>query len=235
MAAVSTMILRSMRMIGEKGRGETLDANESVECLAEFNTFAEHEQTKRLMCYSINQESFPLTASTASYSIGVGGAFNTARPTKIVDPCFIRDAANLDTKVTIIYSEQYGQIVQKNVGYTYPTYLYYDMGFSATSTGTISLYPSPSGSLTLFINSWKQWQNFASVSTQLLMPPGYQLFFESNFAIHLAAGLTPISAEVAKIAKESRAAIESINAPSPVMRLDYYGTRQAGTSILTGP
>ena len=235
MAAVSSMILRSMRMIGEKARGETLDANEAIECLAELNTFLESEQTKRLMCYSVNQESFALTASTATYTIGVGGTFNTARPTKIVDPCFIRDSANLDTPVTIIYSEQYGRIVQKSVGFTYPTYLYYDMGFSATSTGTISLYPSPSGSLTLFINSWKQLQNFASVSTQVLLPPGYQLFIESNFAIHLAAGLTPISPEVAKIAKDSRAAVESLNAQSPTMRLDYYGVGRAGNNILTGP
>ena len=229
------MILRAMRFTGEKARGDTLDANEAVECLAELNTFIESEQTKRLMCYSVTQESFALTASTATYTIGVGGAFNTARPTKIVDPCFIRDSANLDTPVTIVYSEQYGRIVQKTVGYTYPTYLYYDMNYSATSTGTISLYPSPSGSLTLFINSWKQLQNFASVSTQVLLPPGYQLFIESNFAIHLAAGLTNISPELAKIAKDSRAAVASLNAPTTISRLDYYGVGRAGNSILTGP
>ena len=235
MAAVSTMILRSMRMIGEKARGETLDANESIECLAELNTMMESWETQKLLCYTVNQESFSLTSSTASYTIGVGGAFNTARPTKIVDPCFIRDAANLDTPVTIVYSEQYGRIVQKSVGYTYPTYLYYDMGFSATSTGTISLYPSPSGGLTLFINSWKQLQNFASVSTQVLLPPGYQLAIESNFAIHLAAGLTPVPAEVAKIAKESMAAVKTINLTTPTMRLDYYGVGRAGNNIITGP
>ncbi len=222
-------------MIGEKGRGETLSSDETVECLAEFNTFSEHEQTKRLMCHTVTQESFPLTTSSGSYTIGPGGTFNTARPTRIVDPCFVRDPANLDTPVTIVYSEQYGRIVQKSVGYTYPTYLYYDMGYSATSTGTINLYPLPSGNLTLFINSWKQWQTFVSVSTQLLMPPGYQLFFEANFAIHLAAGLTPISAEVTKLAKESRAAVESLNLPTTISRLDYYGVGRAGNNILTGP
>ncbi len=36
MAIVSTMILRSMRMIGEKPRGATLDTNEQTETLAEF-------------------------------------------------------------------------------------------------------------------------------------------------------------------------------------------------------
>jgi hypothetical protein len=235
MAAVSSMILRSQRMIGEKARGETLNATESPELLYELNSMMESWETQRLLCYSVTQESFSLTASTGTYTIGSGGTFNTARPTKIVDPCFVRDSANLDTPVTIIYSEQYGRVVQKSVGYTYPTYLYYDMGFSATSTGTINLFPLPSGSLTLFINSWKQLQNFASVSTQVLLPPGYQLAIESNFAIHLAAGLTPISQELAKIAKESLAAVRSLNLPATISRLDYYGARQAGTSILTGP
>jgi len=235
MAAVSSMILRSLRMIGEKGRGDTLNANEQVECLYELNSMIESWETQRLLCYSINQESFPLTASTASYSIGVGGDFNTARPTKIVDPCFVRDVANLDSPVTIVYAEQYGRIVQKSVGYTYPTYLYYDMGFSATSTGTINLYPVPSGNLTLFINSWKQLGSFASISTQVLLPPGYQLAIESNFAIHQAAGVINIAPEVAKIAKESLAAVKSLNAPTPISRLDYYGTGRRGQSILTGP
>lgn len=237
MAAVSTMILRSLRMIGEKARGEGLDANESTECLYELNSMIESWGTQRLTCYSINQESFALTASTASYSIGPGGNFNTARPTKIVDPCFIRDASNLDSPITILYSEQYGKIVQKSVGYTYPRYLYYDMSFSATSTANINLYPSPSGSLTLFINSWKQLQSFLDVSTQVLMPPGYRLAIESNFAIHMAAGFTPVPPEVAKIARESLAAVRSLNLTTPVTRLDYYGygARQAGTSIITGP
>jgi hypothetical protein len=61
------------------------------------------------------------------------------------------------------------------------------------------------------------------------------LAIESNFAIHLAAGLTPISQELAKIAKESLAAVRSLNLPTTITRLDYYGSRQAGNSILTGP
>ena len=36
MAFVSTMILRSMRLTGEKGRCATLDTNEQTEFLAEF-------------------------------------------------------------------------------------------------------------------------------------------------------------------------------------------------------
>ena len=237
MATVSTMILRSMRLIGEKSRGATLDTNEQVECLAELNTFMDASANERLLCYQIQQDSLALTTSTNSYTIGTNGAFAVTRPTKIVDPCFVRDASNFDTPVKVINADAYGKIVAKSSGYTVPTQLFYDAGYSATSTGTIYLYPSPSASLTLFINSWKQLGTFANLSTTVLLPPGYQLFIESNFAVHLAAGLTPISQELAKMARDSKAAIMGLNLPDTVMRLDSGTLQRRGAygSILTGP
>src|SRR3990167_2477895 len=138
-----------MRMIGEKGRGASLTSAEQTETLAELNTFMESEQTKRLMCYTVTEDTLALTASTSTYTIGTNGAFAVTRPTKIIEPCFIRDSSGYDTPVKIVNLDTYGGIVDKGAGFTVPTMLYYDAGFSATSTGTISLYPSPSGSLTL--------------------------------------------------------------------------------------
>src|SRR5262245_4952499 len=126
------MILRSMRMINEKSRGGTLTAAEQTETLTEFNTFLEAESIQRQNCYQVQQDSFTLTASTNSYTIGTNGTFNVSRPNKIIDPCFIRDASNMDTQVKVIDSDSYGKIVMKRAGYTYPTHLFYDYGFSAT-------------------------------------------------------------------------------------------------------
>ena len=236
MASVSTMILRALRFTGEKTRGATLDSTEAVECLAELNTFMESCQTERLMCYSIQQDSFALTSNVSTYTIGTNGTINVARPTKLVDPCFVRDTSGYDSPLTIIDLEQYGAITLKSVGLTYPTHIYYDYGYSATSTASLTIYPAPVASLTLFFSSWKQLQSFAALTTQVLLPPGYQLFIESNFAIHLAAGVIPVSPELAKIARESRAAVKSLNITDTVMSMDYGVLPQyRGSSILTGP
>ncbi len=238
MAAVSTMILRSMRMIGEKARGDTLNTAEQTECLAELNTFMEACYNEQLLSPSLKQDSVALSASTQSLTVGPGGTFNITRPTKIVDPCFVRDTAGFDSPVKVINADSYGSLRLKSVGFTYPTHLFYDQGFSATSTGTLYLYPLPQGGLTLFINSWSQLGNFSTLSQQVLLAPGYQLFIESNFALHLAAGYTPVSAETAKIAKDSKAAIKGLNSPqaTPIMQMDTgiaSGSRRS--SILTGP
>lgn len=238
MPAVSTMILASMRMTGEKERGDQLDANEQVECLAELNTMIESWSINRLNIYTITEDTHALTASTSTYTIGTNGTISTDRPVKIVDPCFVRDSGGYDTPVTVITKEMYDAFVDKDAGYTVPTYLYYDMGFSATSTGTIHLYPAPNGGNTLHINSWKTLQNFASLSTIVLLPPGYQAAIESNYAIRSATGYTPVSPELRKLAIETLAAIQSLNLPNPVMRLEsatVYGSRGSGRSILTGP
>ena len=235
MPFVSTMILRSMRMTGEKIRGATLTTDEQTECLAELNTMMESWQTERLMCYALTENSLALTASTSSYTIGTNGTFAVTRPTRIVDPCFVRDSSGYDTPITLVSKEVYGRVVDKDAGFTVPTHLFYDGEFTATSTATIFLYPSPSGSLTLFINSWKQLQSFANVSTNMLLPPGYQLAIESNFAVHLAAGLTEISNELARLARDSKAAVKSLNLPSTVSRLDSGVVSHRATNILTGP
>lgn len=236
MAAVSSMMLRSLRLTGEKARGDTLNSTEQVEVLAELNTFMDSCSIDRLYIPYLNQESFALAANTVSYTIGSGATFNTTRPTKLIDPCFTRDAASLDTPLTIISAEGYGEILQKNIGMTYPTKISYDQGMDASGFGTISIYPAPIAGLTLYINSWKQLQQFADVSTALAMPPGYQAFIESNFAMQLCAGYVEPSQALVKMARETRAAIKAFNAPSPVMELDaaIVANRRA-SNIITGP
>jgi hypothetical protein len=220
MPAVSTMILRSMRMTGERQRGATLNATEAVEALDEFNTFLESMSIDRLMCYSVTQDSHLLTVSTASYTIGPGATINTARPIKVVDPCWVRDSNGYDYPLKVINLEQYGALYDKSSGATIPSAVYYDAGLSATSTATITVYPPPSAGLTLYIHSWKQFTTASTISQNVNLPPAYKLFVESNFAIHLAAGFRPVSAEVAKIAKDTKAMIRAQNAPSMVMRID---------------
>lgn len=231
------MITSGLRKIGEYSTGETLGSDVTADGLAVMNTMLEGWSLERLMCYQVTEESFSLSASVGQYTIGAGAALSTtARPTKIVDPCFIRDSAGLDSPLRIIDATAYGRIVQKTVDGSYPAYLYYDQGYDSSGFGTISLYPEPQANLTLFINSWKQLQNLSTLTTDLAMPAGYRRAIEFNFAIEFATEFgRSVSPEIAKVAKESKAAIKSLNAPSVFMRLDYGVGPGTTPNILTGP
>ena len=235
MAAISTMILRSLRLIGEKTRGGTLDANESTQCLAELNTMMESWANERLMINQLSQTSFALTASQGSYTIGSGGQFNMTRPTKIVDPCFIRDSSNNDTPMMLIDAETYGRIVLKTSDGSYPVYLFYDYGYSTTSTGTVYFWPEPASGLTAFINTLQPFLSFSTVSQNLQLPRGYQRAIEYNYAIEAAGGFTNVDPSVAMIAKQSKAAIKSTNLPAPIARVNYEASGGTGTNIISGP
>ena len=235
MPAVSTMIISALIMTGEKSIGGTLDADERPYFLSRLNSMLDSWSNERLVIPYLSQTSFALTASTASYSIGNGGAFNMPRPIKVVDPCFIRDTSNVDSPLQIIDNQAYADIPMKQTNGAYPGLLFYDSGFSATSTATISLYPAPSSGLTLFINTLQPLTNFSTVSQNLLAPPGYQDAIETNFAVRSAFGIRPVAPEVVRMARETKAAIKSTNMPAPIARLDYGVTGSWRGNILTGP
>lgn len=232
MATPSTMILRSLRLIGEKSVGGTLTSDEQTAYLADLNAMLESWSLERLMCYQVVEESKALTTSDGVYTIGSGGDWDTARPTKIVQ-AWIRDSDNNDSSLVIINANSYNSIVAKTTDGTYPEYLYYDGAF-ATGLATIYLYPEPSANLTLYISSWKQLQTFATISTTLVLPPGYQRAIEYNFAIEVAGGFRPVSNEVIKIARESKAAIKSLNSPDIFLSMPAGLISGYRSNILTG-
>lgn len=230
------MILNSLVMTGEKVLGDTLDTNEQRYFLSRLNSMIDSWSNERLMIFALSQTSFALTASTETYSIGNGGAFNMTRPTRVVDPCFIRDSDSFDSPLQIIDAQAYGRIPLKTTGgNSYPSLLFYDYGFSATSTATIRLYPTPTSGLTLYLNTLQPLTGFSTVSQNLLLPPGYQDAIESNFAVRAALGIRPVSPDVMRVARETKAAIKTTNLTAPVSRLDYGVGGAMRSNILTGP
>ena len=229
MATASSMIIRGLQMIGEKPVGGTLTTDEQTAYLSVLNGMLESWSLESLMCYQELQESFALTVGVGTYTIGVGGAFNTARPNEVVS-AFSRDAANYDFEMKIIQDREWNSISLKNSGNTYPNFLNYSTRYAA-GLATINLFPYPIAGLTLYLSSLKALTNFATIGEVVSLPPGYQRAIESNFAIEAAAGFIPVSNETAKIAKESKSAIKNLNAPSGFLRMPFQGQHN---SILFG-
>lgn len=229
MASPGTIIIRGLQMIGERPVGGTLNAAEQSTYLEVLNAMLESWSLDSLMCYQELRENFALTSGQRNYTIGVGGNFNTTRPTKLVS-AFVRDSSNYDYPLELITDSAWNSITSKTVSGTYPSYLMYDQAF-VSGLGTINLYPAPSAGLTLYISSLRQFAAFATIGETVSLPPGYQRALESNFAIEAAAGYTPISKELAQIATESKAAIKAMNAPTYYLKTGLSGRKN---SILFG-
>ena len=236
MPSVSTMILNSLVMTGEKSiQTSTLTSSEGAYYLSRLNAMMDSWTLERMMIYQLSQTSFALTTGTGEYTIGSGATFNMTRPTRIVDPCFIRDSDNFDSELQIIDAQAYGRIVDKTADGSYPVYLFYDYGYSATSTASVRLWPEPSANLTLYINTLQPLQSFSTISQTLSLPPGYQDAIEANYAVRAATRGVQVSADIKEMARQSKAAVKGSNATAPVMRLDYGVAGGLRSNILTGP
>lgn len=235
MPVISTMILNSLILTGEKTiQVSSLTTAEQNYHLSRINSMMDSWSLERLMIHTYSQTSFALTASQGSYTIGSGGDFNMTRPTKIVNPCFLRDSDDTDTPVQIINAEAYGRLPDKTLDGSYPQYLYYDYGYSATSTATVFLYPEPQSGLTLFINTYQPLQTFSTMTVVLQLPPGYQDAIELNYAVRSALGVVSVSPDLERAAMKAKSNIKSQNLPAPISRADYFNNGWSG-DILSGP
>ncbi len=218
MATALQMITRSMRLARVIGKAETLDEDESADGLSGLNTMLDSWQTERLFVYQITQGSYSWAATVTSKTIGSSGAISAQRPVRI-DSAFVTDSNSQWYPLEVLQDRtEYDAIVIKSTTSTLPQYLFMDTGYPLA---TIYLYPVPSVAVTLKLNTWQTLQSFATLTTDLSLPPGYQRAIEFNFAIEYGPEFgVDIPKDVRMIAAQAKASIKTLNQPSMVAQLD---------------
>lgn len=220
MTTASDLIQNAYEIAGILGEAETMSSSQATTGLTRLNAMLSSWQNDRLFVYQIEEKTGTLVANTNSYTVGSGGAFNTDRPLKIVDPCFVREN-NIDYPVKVIEKSAYASIVAKStVTSNYPEYLYYDSDYPL---GTIYLYPTPSAANVLHYSQWSIVQQFATKTTDMALPPGYQEAIEYSLAKRLAAlHGAQFLPESEQIRREAVANIKKLNSRPIVSRIDPF-------------
>lgn len=216
------IIRGAMRLIGAVDPGEQLTADEASDGLELLNELLESLSNEGLACHQILQENFALSSGVASYTIGSGATFNTTRPLNVLS-AFIRDGG-YDYPLRVLTREEYDRFTPKTTQYQ-PEYLYYE---PSVANGRIYLYGVPAKAYAvtdgLYINSQKQLQQFALLTTEIVLPPGYKRMLRYNLAPELAPEYNrKVPDAVLAIARESKASIKRLNSRTPKLRLDHLG------------
>ena len=149
--------------------------------LGKFNRLLKTLSADGLNLAYKTEESFTLTDGTASYTIGSGADFDTARPNVITDAFIRQDSSDYPIDVRPI--GEYWQIIQKSAT-SLPTKLYYQTTYP---NGTVYLWLAPGSAYTLHIVSEKPLTTYASASTSVSVPGEYEDFL----ILKLAAGFAP--------------------------------------------
>ncbi len=201
-------------MAGELARDGFVVANDMLDGLA----------TERLTIYSNATTVYPLTANQVSYSIGVGGDFNQARPLWISEAGVIDDntlADPVELPIRVLNQQGWSMVPMKSLTDTLVRAIYYDKSWT-NGLGRIYVHPISSvNTVSLVLYTPTALTEFASLSTPYSFPPGYRRMLRALLAIELAPSQdVSVSPEIYKIATEAKAYIKRANMQFKVLGVD---------------
>jgi hypothetical protein len=209
MPTALTLINRAAEIIGYKDPTEPLDGNDTSNFLDVLNTMLDGWNTQRMFIVSVadvNQ-----SVSGLPITIGGGGTINVARPVRLEDGAFIR-LNGADYGITWLGRVEYEAIIQKSQAGNLACYGYYE---PAMPLGKIYLWPYPSAAVELHLQVQVQLTEFADLSTNYNLAPGYKKALEYSLAEELAPGRRPLTAKTERIAANARRAIRRTNVEIP--------------------
>ena len=194
------LITDALTELGALGDGETPSSASSAVGLRVLNRMIDNWATQRLSMNGVQAVTKVLTSGTQTYTMGTGGAINTARPVWIQSASLLWTAStpNVSTPIDLLTAAQWHAIAVTDVDGP-PMYLYNDQAFPLS---TLSLYPNPNAStFTLQLVVPVAIANFADLSTSYAFPPGVNEALVYGLALRLSAPfgkiVTPSLAEQA--------------------------------------
>lgn len=218
MATALDIITDSLIDIGAIDPIEPLTADEASHGLRKLNEMLASWSLEPLAVYQILSEGFATVAGTASYTVGSGATWNTTRPLR-VESAFLRYSST-DYPLRILSREEYDRIALKTSQFM-PEALYFE---PTVANAVVYLYGVPDAVYTVYLNSLKQLQSLALLTTTVVLPPGYLRAIKSNLSVELAPSYNrKVPDAVLAIARESKAAIKRLNSRTPKLRLDHLG------------
>lgn len=224
------LIKSSLRLIGVIAYAETPTAEEANDALLTLNDLLETWSTERLSVYGAANESFVTVAGLATYTIGPGGNWNTTRPVRISGAyCTF---GGVDFGIREWGQEQYNGVRLKTQQQDIvERYLF----INDLPLGRVTLWPVPSSIMPIVLSTDRVLTAAAALATSLSFPPGYALALKHALAIMLAPeyGAT-IGAEIAQVAKESKANIKRANREPRRMTFDSMLTTDGPAIWQTG-
>lgn len=220
-----------MTEIGALAIGETPTADDLATGIRTFNRMIGNWSIQNLMIYATTEETFPLVASQATYTMGPAGNFVTTRP-KQIDRASILWNGN-ELPLGILTEGEWQTVQQKSSTSDVPIYLYPNATYPAFS---LTIFPVPSDtSKSLKIYSLKPLTKVTAAGTVIDLPDGYELALVYNFAILLCTSYSrAVTPELAAIASKSLGDVKRANLRTPLLQTDPALAPRRRYNIYTG-
>lgn len=212
MASVNSIVSRAMRLSGNLGTGETMDAAEAADGMEALNSMLDAWALEKLMLFKFDTLTFTPTAS--SFTIGPTGNLVTVRPIEILSA--YRKSGGVDLPVQILSREQYESILLKELSNKVQA-LYYKPEYP---NGRVFVWPVATNE-PLFLSLQQPITGFTSTADAIVLPPGYEEALTFNLAVLLCAEYNKdASRAVVRQAMNTKRLIKTVNNEVPMLSVD---------------
>jgi hypothetical protein len=164
------LLTDSLRALGVLYEGEVPTASKLSNAKRAMNRLLKSIGDSYL--YANTTEALSLVAGTATYTIGTGGVFNTARPARVLDDSYIVDSNGLSYPLRVISDGEYNAIAKKDVQ-SIPYGMVFDPQFPLAN---LTFYYVPDRNYTLYLVSEKYFTELSTYGAEISLPPGYEAF-----------------------------------------------------------
>jgi hypothetical protein len=231
----------SAQALGHLRAGMSPNASQLADGLAAMNAMIAASNTSSANIFTRRLDQYVMVANKQAYTIGDPAGILTdlagVRPIRIEHDgvnLFLTTSPVIRRPIKVLTQAQWADIRLQEV-YTYPAYVYYDeANYEPAATPvrapTLRFHPIPADAYPWEMYSWQQNAQLASVTSEIVFPPGYDEYWIYNLALRIAPMLgAPITTLVAEMARKSEAAVQSLNARSPMLSTDPALAGKHGT------
>jgi hypothetical protein len=232
-ATSAEQIRGALRLIGQLAQGEEPDADTYADALVALNQMLDSWSTERLSIFCMQDQTFTWGANFTSRTVGPTGDFVGLRPV-LVDPSTFYKVNNITYNLMLLNVDQYNAIALKTVTSSLPQCLYVNM---TMPDATLYVYPVPSAAFELHLMSVTELTQPATLSTELVVPPGYLRAYRYCLGVEIATEFgIEVPPRVAQIASQAKRTIKRINNPNLLMSMPYsiVGRRKTNFNIYSG-
>jgi hypothetical protein len=214
--SANDLVTRAMKALKALGSNEVPTAAEANDGLVALNALLDSLSLQDLASYEVLEQSFPLVVGQQSYTIGIGGNINVARPDDISE-AYIQDTNKNNFGMRMVERPEWNMIGNRGPTITsqIPNTMFYDPQFPL---GVINLFPTPLLVYTCFFDTTLAQATFATLATVLSMPPGYERLYVYNLAVEMAnmfgfdiPPVGPGQKNVVQLAEDAMTAVKSKN------------------------
>lgn len=214
------LIQSALIMTGALAQGEAPSSADATDALSRLNRMVSGWKNQRLTCWVTVRNVHSLVGSQQQYTIGSGGDFDQQRPQWISYAGLILTNTSPETEIPLTIwtvKDWFLQSVKAQIS-TQPTAIYYESNFPSSGAdaglGTVYVWPVPTEVNDIALYCPLALDEFADLTTEYELAPGYEDALEYNLAVRLIQagfGLRETLRDVMPMAKETFGIIKRAN------------------------